>query len=113
MGEELLAAWIMALCSWWCAVIFLAIAIYFRQKDTPAHFWSGSTVEPWEIRDIPAYNRANARMWGIYGALWVVIGAVAFWDVAASAVLMGIVAFGGIPVLIFGYRKIYGKYRAE
>lgn len=52
-------------------------------------------------------------MWGIYGALWVVIGAVAFWDVTASAVLMGIVAFGGIPVLIAVYRKIYRKYQAE
>lgn len=113
MEEGLLACWIMALCSWLCAVIFWGIAIVFRHRTGPAHFWSGSTVELWEIRDIPAYNRANARMWGIYGALWAVTGAVAFWNVAASAILMVLIAVGGIPVLVTLYGKIYAKYRAE
>ena len=96
---------------WFCALSFFAIALWAFKRKTPMHFWSGSTVQPEEIADIPAYNRANGIMWMAYGASMMLAGVVGLFNIGISAALVMIICLPGIGVLIFAYKRIYKKYR--
>ena len=95
-----------------CSAVFTAIGIYAWQRKKPMWFWSGSTVEESEIADIPAYNRANGRMWIIFSLpLWLSAFLGLRNDVAALILLIaGFVI--GLPLLVAAYRRIYEKYKA-
>lgn len=100
-----------AVICWMCSLIFWGIAIWaFKRKD-PMHFWSGSTVRPEEIRDIPAYNRANGIMWSIYAACLLMAGLVSLFSIKTGSILLFIIFLPGIAVLIITYNRIYKKYR--
>lgn len=102
---------IFAVITWLTSLIFGVIAVWaFKRKD-PMHFWSGSTVKPEEIKDIPAYNRANAYMWGVYTLCMVVSGVLSLFNIALGAILLVIICVPGIFVLIVVYNRIYNKYR--
>ena len=45
-----------------CALLFVGIGLYSFRLKKPMWFWSGTTVDPESISDIPAYNRANGKM---------------------------------------------------
>lgn len=47
-------------------ILFSGIGAYAWRRKDPMWFWSGTTVNPDTVSDIPAYNRANAIMWMIY-----------------------------------------------
>lgn len=103
---------IFAAVCWLCSLIFWGIALWaFKRKD-PMHFWSGSTVKPEEITDIPAYNRANGLMWTIYAISMVVTGILSLFSIKTGAVLLVIISIPGTVVLIFAYYRIYKKYRS-
>ncbi|MEM5768635.1 MAG: hypothetical protein AAGU32_10175 [Bacillota bacterium] len=100
-----------AIC-WLCSLIFGVIALWaFKRKD-PMHFWSGSTVRPEEIADIPSYNRANGLMWAVYAACMVVTGILSLFSTIIGAVLLAILCVPGIVVLVVTYNRIYHKYRS-
>lgn len=87
-----------AVICWMCSLIFWGIAIWaFKRKD-PMHFWSGSTVRPEEIRDIPAYNRANGIMWSIYAACLLMAGLVSLFSIKTGSILLFIIFLPGIAV---------------
>lgn len=105
--------WIWLIICLFCAMIFIIIGIYAIKSKKPMHFWSGSTVSPSEIRDIPKYNKANGIMWILYSSIFVLSGILGFIGemmLATALMLIGCVA--GIPVLIIAYNKIYKKYKA-
>ena len=62
-GEEILGAIVMFFCGFGCGGLFYWIGTWASQRKDPMHFWTGSTVDPKTISDIPAYNQANAQMW--------------------------------------------------
>ncbi|HZK27057.1 MAG TPA: hypothetical protein VFD00_05935 [Thermoclostridium sp.] len=96
---------------WLCSSIFGLIALWaFKRKD-PMHFWSGSTVRPEEIADIPSYNRANGLMWAIYSICMIVTGVLSLFSIITGAILLVIICVPGIAVLIVVYNRIYNKYR--
>lgn len=104
---------IFATACWLCSLIFGVIAIWaFKRKD-PMHFWSGSTVRPEEIADIPSYNRANGLMWSIYTVCMVVTGILSLFNIITGAILLGIIFVPGIVVLIVVYNRIYNKYKSS
>ena len=98
---------------WFCALIFGVMALWAFKRRTPMHFWSGSTVHPDEITDIPAYNRANGMMWAVYAACMALAGIVALFSIAAGTVLLLTACLPGIVVLIIVYKRIYHKYKRE
>jgi hypothetical protein len=103
---------IFAAVCWLCSLIFGVIALWaFKRKD-PMHFWSGSTVRPEEIADIPAYNRANGLMWAVYAVCMVVTGVLSLFSMIIGAVLLAILCVPGIVVLVLAYNRIYHKYRS-
>jgi len=65
---------------WLCALGFGVIALWALLRKTPMTFWSGSTISPEEITDIPAYNRANAIMWGVYALCMFASGVISLFS---------------------------------
>jgi len=103
---------IFAVICWLCSLIFVVIALWaFKRKD-PMNFWSGSTVRPEDITDIPAYNRANGLMWAIYAFCMVVAGFVSLFSVITGGILLVIICVPGITALIIVYNRIYNKYKS-
>lgn len=89
---------------------FTGIGIYATRRKEPIWFWSGSTVPAWEIRDIPAYNRANGVMWCLYSLFFYLAGLLYFWSPYVGIALTLLAVFPGIPVLIWNFYRIKRKY---
>ncbi len=104
---------LMLVCCWICGGMFLGYSLYARQAKKPVWFWSGSTVDPETISDIPAYNRANARMWAAYSVLFWVCGVLGFFFPAAAGAVLTVSCLGGIPLLIIFYGRILKKYQVN
>ncbi|AQR95895.1 hypothetical protein [Clostridium saccharoperbutylacetonicum] len=95
-----------------CSLIFGVIALWaFKRKD-PMHFWSGTTVRPEEITDIPSYNRANGLMWTIYTICMIVTGILSLFSIITGVILLIILCVPGTVVLIVAYNRIYYKYKS-
>ena len=105
--ENILLAFILC----FCAAVFAAIGCWAAVRRAPMHFWAGDRVPPEAIHDIPRYNRACARLWWSYSAAWALVGICALFSAGAAGILTIFVAFGGLPVLIFLYGRIYKKYK--
>jgi hypothetical protein len=99
-----------AIC-WLCSFIFGAIAIWAFKSKKPMHFWSGSTVSPEEITDIPSYNRANGWMWTIYTIGMIMSGILSLFSIMIGAVLLVVIGIPGTIALIITYNRIYKKYK--
>ena len=104
---------VMVASCWICASGFLAFGLFAKHYKRPVWFWSGSTVDPNSIADIPAYNRANSRMWMAFSLPFWISGLLGFWLPMASGILLVVSCIGGIPALIIGYNKILNRYKAS
>ena len=94
-----------------CAAAFTGIGVYAMKRKKPMWFYSGSEVKAWQIRDIPAYNRSNGRMWIGYSLGFWAAAALSFLHVPAAGILTAVWCLGGIPVLVLAYNRIYRKYK--
>ena len=95
-----------------CSAVFTIIGIYAWNREKPMWFWSGSTVEETEIADIPAYNRANGRMWIVFSLpLWLSTF-LGLWNEMIALILLAVDLVIGLPVLMIVYKRIYAKYKA-
>ena len=114
--EAIVGAVIMALCGFGCGLLFWAIGAWAERSKKPVAFWSGSKVDPGKVKDIPAYNHANAVMWKAYAMpYWLsgLIGCLGFLGegvVLAAAIVMTLSCFPGMFFLVFRYGKIEKQY---
>lgn len=95
-----------------CAALFTGIGIYAMRRKKPMHFYAGSEVKPWQIRDIPAYNRANGWMWILFSLGFWAAALLSLFNVSAAGMLVALTCLVGIPILVVVYRRIYKKYKA-
>jgi len=95
-----------------CAASFTALGVYAWKRKKPMWFYSGSEVKPWQIRDIPAYNRANGIMWLVFSLGFWAAAVLGLFNVPAAGVLTMLTCLLGIPGLFLAYKRIYNKYRA-
>ena len=95
-----------------CAALFTGIGIYAMRRKKPMHFYAGSEVKPWQIRDIPAYNRANGWMWILFSLGFWAAALLSLFNVSAAGMLVALTCLVGIPILVVVYRRIYQKYKA-
>ena len=93
------------------ALSFTGIGILAMNRKKPMWFWSGSEVKPWQIKDIPAYNRANGWMWIGYSLGFWIAAILGILNVPVAGVLLAVWCLGGIPVLVIVYDRIYRKYK--
>lgn len=117
-GEAIFGIIMIVFCGFGCGALFYWIGAWASNRKDPMHFWSGSTVDPKSILDIPAYNQANAQMWKQYSIpYWLsgILGMLSIFDVRISVFSMvpiGLACTVGIWWLIHTYRKIERKYKA-
>ena len=93
------------------SAFFTGLGIFAWKRKKPMWFWSGSTVEDWEITDIPAYNRANGIMWLCYSAVFWVSAFLGILTLSIAGPVLAAGCLGGIPVLVIAYSKICKKYK--
>ncbi|MCL1992669.1 MAG: hypothetical protein FWG66_06960 [Spirochaetes bacterium] len=105
-SENVFTAAILAL----AGVFFVLWALRVSKRKKPVAFGSGATVLPEEIKDIPAYNRAVARMWRLYGLCFFAGSLVALFSLEAGVIIMAALGLPGVFVLYRTYRRIYDKY---
>ena len=95
-----------------CSAVFTGIGLFAWNRKKPMWFWSGSTVDEAEIADIPAYNRANGRMWLIYALPYWLSAFLGLWSEALAVILLVAACVIGLPILMAAYQRIYDKYKA-
>ncbi len=93
------------------SIFFTGIGVYAWKRKKPMWFWSGSTVREKEIKDIPAYNRANGIMWIVYSLVFWISAFIGFFKPEAAGITLLIGCIGGLLALVIAYKKIYQKYR--
>ena len=109
-GERILGIIVMVLCCLICGGTFLGLGIWAKKSKKPVHFYSGTTVDPQKVSDIPAYNSENAKMWMIYSIPFWISCVVSIFNVGAAAIIMSAACIPGFLWLIFRYRQICKKY---
>ena len=109
-GEKILGIIVMVFCCLMCGGTFLGLGLWAKKSKKPVHFYSGTTVDPKTVSDIPAYNLENAKMWMIYSVPFWVSGVVSFFHVGTAAIIMSTACIPGFLWLIFRYRRICKKY---
>ena len=99
-----------AIC-WSIAPVIGLTALWILKRRKPIHFFAGTSVEPHEVTNVKAYNRANAKMWALYGAWFVLIGALSFLSSTVGIVLSVASIIPGVFFLYIPYKRIYNKYK--
>ncbi|WMJ24139.1 hypothetical protein RBG61_05600 [Paludicola sp. MB14-C6] len=107
-----MAQFLFGVCCWTPSAILIGFAVCAFFSKKPIHFWSGTTVSEHEIKNIPAYNKANGLMWFLYGSLFFVIGVIGLIGyIALAGILLFVACAGGLPIIFYSYNKIYTKYK--
>ena len=109
-GEKIGGIVIMVFCCVLCGSIFSGMSVWAKKRKDPMHFYSGTTVDPKTVSDIPAYNKENSKMWMIYSVPFWASGVVSFFHMGAAAVIVTVACFPGFLWLIFRYKRICKKY---
>ena len=115
-GEAIFGTIIMMGCGFGCGAVFYFIGVWAARRKDPMHFWSGSTVDPGCVSDIPAYNQANSRMWKIYSVPYWLTGLTSIliiFDIRfsiLSGILIGLACTVGIGWLLWEHNRIEKKY---
>ena len=118
-GENIFGMIIMVLSNLICAGSFYGIGVLAAKRKEPMHFYSGSTVDPRSISDIPAYNRENAMMWKQFSLPFFLSAACSvagLWIKALQIAGLVILLVGctvGIGWLLVRYNRILRKYQVR
>ena len=75
--ERIAGIIIMTFVSILCGVMFYGIGIWAMKRKNPMHFYSGTSIDPGTISDIPAYNAENAKLWKQYSVPYFLSGILA------------------------------------
>ncbi len=94
-----------------CSAVFLGIAIYDRNLDKPAGFFTGS--EPPQVTDVRAFNKEVSRLWLRFAVLLELLG-LPFLFLQQNSAWFILPVLGTVAlciVLVIRYMKIESKYR--
>ena len=115
-AEMLTGNIVVLLCNLFCSITFVAISIWARKRTSPMHFYSGTSIDPRTVSDIPAYNKANAKMWMIFSIpfmLSLVLNLLAFFIpmlFVVSVILVALDCTAGIAWLMIEYNRIAKEF---
>ena len=95
------------------ASLFTGLGVFAWKRKKPMWFWSGSEVKEREIKDVPAYNRANGIMWLAFSGVFWASAVLGTFETQAAGIVLVVGCVAGLPALIVAYKKIYNKYRRK
>lgn len=101
------------LCTGLCTALFGGISLWATKRKTPMHFWSGEEIPAEKVSDIPAWNVAYAKMWGVYAAIFALSGLLVFWSQTAAIVLLVLSCTVGCGVLVAVSERIRKRYMRQ
>ena len=116
---KILGAIVMILCVFGCGALFFGIGVWAAKRKDPMHFYSGTTVDPRTISNVPAYNRENGRMWKQFSVPFWMCGVLAIgslwadWCTLAYTILIFAGSVIGGVWLVARYNRICKKYAAS
>ena len=90
------------------SALFTGMGVFAWRRKKPMWFWSGS-----EVREVPAYNRANGIMWLVYSCVFWISTVLGMANIGAAGVVLAVGCIAGIPILAVVYGKIYAKYNKD
>lgn len=115
-GEQIFGIIIICFISLICGAVFYGLGVYAKLSKQPMHFYSGTVVDPKTISDIPAYNRANEKMWKTFSIpFWLsfLFGILNIFDGRFSAlswIFIFLSCTVGIGWLVWQYNRICKTY---
>ena len=118
-GERIFGIILMTFVNLLCAGIFYGIGVWAKKRKDPMHFYSGTTVDPKAISDIPAYNQENAKLWKSYSAPFFLCAACAFGSIwvkvlmTVSISVLVLACTAGGCWLVWKYSKILSTYKVR
>ena len=113
---KILGAIVMIFCGFGCGALFFGIGVYAGKLKKPMHFYSGSTVDPRTISNVPAYNRENGKMWKQFSVPFWMCGILAIgsfwadWCAVGYTILIFVGSLAGSVWLVLRYQRIRKKY---
>ena len=96
-----------------CAILFYGMGIYAEKRESPMHFWAGTTVDASKITDVKAYNKENAKMWKIYSLWYFASGIIYFWNEVISFIILMLSCTLGMGILVTTFNRIEKKYKVK
>ena len=96
-----------------CAILFFGLGVYAEKRESPMHFWAGTTVDASKITDVKAYNKENAKMWKIYSLWYFASGIIYFWNEVISVIILVLSCTLGMGILVATFTKIEKKYKVK
>lgn len=106
----------MGLIGLFCGAIFTALAVRAFLAKKPVNFWAGSKIDPENVTDIAAYNRANGKMWLLYSIPYWIAGIAGLCNdlspAASYIFLIVLILAGSIGLMrvLLHYQKIAEEY---
>ncbi len=85
-----------------CGLLFAGFGIYALFLKKPMGFWAGAEV--FEVTDVKKYNRAVAKLFFAYGAVFMLLGLPLLTD---NAALMLVVSMPGVMAETIAMMVIY------
>ena len=116
-AEAILGAIVLILCGFGCGSLFFWVGSWAQKRKDPMHFYSGTTVDPKTISDVPAYNHDNARLWKQYSIPFWLCALCAFgsiWVEVLMKISIALLVVGctlGSGWLVWKYSKIHAAYK--
>ena len=93
------------------SLLFTCLGIYAWRRKEPMWFFSGISVSAEEITDVPAYNKANGKLWIAYSLIFWISAICGFFKAGVGGIILivgGIIGSIALPLI---YNKIYNKYK--
>lgn len=115
-GQLVVSMIVGGICGFGGGVVFYGIGAWGTRQSKPISFWSGQTIDPRSVTDVPAYNRASGKMWKLFSIPCWVFGLLALmlplgnWTAIAGVVTLGLWGTVGIWWLIKSYKRIEKQY---
>ena len=95
---------------WFCATVFACIGIYAGRQEVPMSFYSGTTIDPDDCKDIIAYNNEIKGLWLIFSIPFWITGFVGLFSVGVAGVMVALASITGLIWLPLRYGNIATKY---
>lgn len=105
-----------AVCGFGSGVLFYGIGAWGAQQKKPMNFWAGQTIDPKTVTDIPAYNRACAKLFKLFSIPCWIFGILALLlPLGNRTAIVGLMILGlwgtlGLWWLIRSYKRIEKQY---
>jgi len=101
-----------AITLWVVGFIYGVSAFLLSRMRKPFPFYTGVSIPPEMITDIPAYNRANGKMWTVYSGIHLIAGFLALLNSTLGFIIFGLLIIPGLIIMFPIHKRILSKFKS-